>query len=92
MRKSDCQRVLAGIVTLADLVVFIHSVPIICEAWRTNRPLMVSMSAAVLISGELPANLRRTARPSLTEKTRSSLPVFQPQQFPAAIQGGDSDV
>ncbi|MCU1222338.1 MAG: hypothetical protein JWQ42_431 [Edaphobacter sp.] len=51
--------VLASVMTVADLAVFIHCVPIICQAWGSNRWFMGSLFAGIFVWVESHANLWR---------------------------------
>ena len=92
MRKSVYQFVLASILTLADLAVFIHCIPILCEAWGPNRPFTAIMAAAMLICAGFLANLWKIAFQSLRVEVSAISPTFEFPQLPTATQGSGSDV
>src|SRR5258707_12858705 len=48
MSRSTQLCVLAGAMTLADLVVLIHCVPIVCQAWGSNRWIMCALFAGMV--------------------------------------------
>src|SRR5258708_24623784 len=48
MSRSIQLCVLAGGMTLADLVVLIHCVPIVCQAWGSNRWIMCALFAGMV--------------------------------------------
>jgi hypothetical protein len=50
MSRSIQLCVLAGGMTLADLVVFIHCVPIVCQAWGSNCWIMCALFAGMVVS------------------------------------------
>jgi hypothetical protein len=49
--------ILAGALTVADMAVFVHCVPIICQAWGSNRWFMGSLFAGIFVWAESLANL-----------------------------------
>ena len=78
MHKIVVHCLLAGILTLVNLAIFIHWVPVPYEAWGTTRPFMVTISILILVSAESLANLWRAA-------------VRSPEaSAPAAAPGGRS--
>jgi hypothetical protein len=53
---------LAGVMTVADLAVFIHCVPIICQAWDSNSWYMSSLFVGMFVwAGSLRPMARRTS-------------------------------
>jgi hypothetical protein len=61
MSRSIQLCVLAGAMTLADLVVFIHCVPIVCQAWGSNRWIMCALFAGVVVWADSLRDLWRAA-------------------------------
>jgi hypothetical protein len=53
--------VLAGAITPADLVVFIHCIPIVCHAWGSNRWVMYAQSVGMVVWADSLWNLLRAA-------------------------------
>jgi hypothetical protein len=49
MSRSIQLCVLAGAMTVADLVVFIHCVPIICHAWGSNRWIRCALFVGMFV-------------------------------------------
>jgi hypothetical protein len=49
MSRSIQLCVLAVAMTVADLVVFIHCVPIICQAWGSNRWIMCALFVGMFL-------------------------------------------
>jgi len=74
---------LAGAMTLADLVVFIHCVPIVCQAWGSNRWIMCALFAGMVVWANSLRDLWRAATrglalrrmPTPTPASLLSLPV-----------------
>lgn len=56
---------LAGLVTIADITVFIYSVPVLCAAWGANRPFMITLFLLLLVWAQSLTNIWRTARRSM---------------------------
>lgn len=92
MCKSVYQFALATTITVADLAVFIHCLPIICQAWGTNHTVMASLSVAMFVWVESLANLWRAARRTLKAEMPTGSRSFAFEQFSAAPRGGDCDV
>jgi hypothetical protein len=74
MSRSTQLCVLAGAMTLADLVVFIHCIPIICQAWGSNRWIMCVLFAGMVVWADSLQNLWRAAIPGLALR-RNPTPV-----------------
>lgn len=89
MRKSIYSIALAAIVTGIDLAVFIHSLPIICAAWGTNRVVMALVSVAMFIWADSLANLWKAARQPLRAEAQTDLPVDELMRVRAAAREGD---
>jgi hypothetical protein len=51
--------VLAGVMTIADLAIFVHCVPVICQAWGSHRGFMGALFAGIFVWVESLANLWR---------------------------------
>lgn len=82
--------VLAGGMTLVDLVVFIHCVPIVCQAWGSNRWIMCALFAGTVVWADSLLNLWRAAtrglalrrNPAPAPASLLSLPVHDEGSHP----------
>jgi hypothetical protein len=59
MSRSIQLCVLALVVTLADLAVFVHCMPILWQAWGANRWFMCSLFVGMVVWADSLANLWR---------------------------------
>ncbi len=92
MRNNLYRIALASAITLADLIVFVHCLPIICEAWGSSPRFMFLLSILLFVWAESLADLwhlghgsLRIASPTITPE----LPLGEPLAEP---QGGDQHV
>jgi hypothetical protein len=81
---------LAGVMTVADLAVFIHCVPIVCQAWGSNRWIMCALFAGTVVWADSLLNLWRAAtrglalrrNPAPAPASLLSLPVHDEGSHP----------
>lgn len=92
MAKGIDQWLLAGFVSLADMVVFIYCIPIICLAWRGNRPLMALLFVGIFAWANSLANLWRAAFSSSRRHAFAPPLAFQPREIPPVEKGGEEHV
>jgi hypothetical protein len=59
MNRSIQLWVLACAMTVADLAIFVHCLPVICQAWGSNRGFMGALFAGIIVWVESLANLWR---------------------------------
>jgi hypothetical protein len=59
MSKSVQLWVLACAMTVADLAIFVYCLPVICQAWGSNREFMGALFAGIIVWVESLANLWR---------------------------------
>jgi hypothetical protein len=65
MTRSIQLCVLAGAMTFADLVVFIYCVPIVCQAWRSNRWITCALFPGMDVWADSLRDLWRAATQAL---------------------------
>jgi hypothetical protein len=90
MSRSIQLCVLAGAMTLADLVVFIHCVPIVCRAWGSNRWIMYALFAGMVVWADSLRDLWRAAtrclalrrNPAPAPESLLSLPLHDERSYP----------
>ena len=90
MSRSIQLCVLAGAMTLADLVVFIHCVPIVCQAWGSNRWIMYALFAGMVVWADSLRDLWRAAtrclalrrNPAPAPESLLSLPSHDERSYP----------
>lgn len=63
------------IIAMADLVVFVYTIPICCEAWGANRYFMAFLFALIFAWIESLANIWRAALPAL-RRDQNAAPIF----------------
>lgn len=83
---------IAGLVAMADMVVFIHCIPIICEAWGANRWFMVCLFVLMIVWIESLANVWRFALQGMVrdpEVLLTSPVLATPQE---TYRGGETNV
>jgi hypothetical protein len=71
MPRSAQLCALAFVVTVADLAVFVYSVPVLFEAWGTNHLFLCLMFATICVWTQSLANLWRTGLRSIVEGSRT---------------------
>lgn len=92
MCRSIRNWVIAGFVALADLVVFLYCIPIICDAWGGNRWFMVCLFILMIVWIESLANIWRAAFQWM-RRHPEALPISPTMTGPQeALSGGETNV
>ena len=92
MGKSVYRAALASAITLADLIAFVHCLPMTCEAWGSSPRFMSFLSALLFVWVESLAVLWRLGPGSLrivSQPITPDLPLGEPL---AERQGGNQHV
>lgn len=91
MSRSIHLYVLAIVMTVADLAVFIHCTPILCQAWGSHRWFLCCLFAGIIVWAESLANLWRTAIRSRQQRQSSgaSIPLLS---LPTSEEGSNPNV
>jgi peptidoglycan/LPS O-acetylase OafA/YrhL len=92
MSRSVQLCALAVVVTLADLAVFVHCMPILCQAWGANPWFMCSLFAAMVIWLNSLANLWRIGTRHLYLSRTSPQASVSLLQLPAPDEGSNPNV
>ncbi len=92
MRKNVYRVALASAITLADLIVFVHCLPIICQAWRSSSRFMFLLSILLLVWVESLADLWHLGHGSLRIASHTITPDLPLGEPLAERQGVDQHV
>jgi hypothetical protein len=92
MRKSVYRVALASAIALANLIVFVHCLPMICEAWGSSSRFMFLLSTLLFVWVESLADPWSLGYGSLRIASHTITPDLPLGEPLAKRQGGDQHV